>query len=391
MLIKTQEELNGRLEALANEKYITVDTEFLREKTYFPKLCLVQVSGPDKDAFAIDPLEGDLDLKPLFELLLNENVLKIFHAARADMEIFYQIMDKKLPKPIFDTQIAAMVCGYGDAIGYESLVRNITENELDKSVQYTNWSHRPLTERQLNYALADVTHLVDIYLHLSNKLEENGRTHWVFEEEAVMTNPETYEVNPLESWKRIKIRSPKPKNLAALQALAAWREDEAQRRNQPRAWILRDETLADIASQLPTKVKALKKIRNIPGDIDKSELGETLIACIEKALNADQAHWPQVKKKKPLPPKAAAKLDILKMLLKIQAAKNDVAPKLVANSDDLEAFVLEKYDNCAILQGWRREIFGEEALALKNGDLAIGLKGSKIVKFKINEETEVLR
>lgn len=389
MLITTQKELKAQLKALKSVPFITVDTEFLREKTYFPKLCLIQISGPDKQAFAIDTLASDIDLEPLFKLLLDEKILKIFHAARADMEIFYQIMDGQLPKPIFDTQIAAMVCGYGDSVGYENLVRNVLNHELDKSVQYTNWSHRPLSERQIDYALGDVTHLVDLYHHFSAQLEKRGRTHWVYEEEEVMTNPETYAIDPQVSWKRVKIKSPKPKNLAVLRALAAWREEQAQSRDMPKNWVLRDETLADIAGQIPTKVSALKKIRNIPGDVTKSGLGETLIGLIQDALASDKENWPEVKKKKPLPPSAAAKLDIVKMLLKIEAAQNDVAAKLIASSDDLEALILDKEPaKNPILKGWRHEIFGKEAEALKKGEIAIGLRGSRIVKFKIDEKTE---
>jgi ribonuclease D len=389
MLVTTQDELNTRIAALSSCEFVTVDTEFLREKTYYSKLCLVQISGPDKDAFAIDPLVEGLDLSPLYDLFDNENVLKIFHAARGDLEIFHNLTGR-VPKPLFDTQIAAMVCGYGDSVGYESLVRNITGAQLDKSVQYTNWSVRPLSDRQLDYALGDVTHLVDIYKHLIERLDEQGRTNWVFEEEGILSDPATYEIDPRDAWKKVKIRSPKPKNLAVLQELAAWREKKARKKNIPKGWVLKDETLADMAGQLPTTMKALKKIRNIPGDLERKNLGEKLLSKVQKALESDPATWPRVEKKKPLPPSASATLDILKMLLKIQAAEHGVATKLIGSSDDLEKLVINDQGDSPLLKGWRREVFGEEALAVKSGALAIGLKNSKIVKFKVTDATETL-
>ncbi|MBX2833963.1 MAG: ribonuclease D [Micavibrio sp.] len=388
MLIKTQDELNNRIAALKKCEFITVDTEFLREKTYYSKLCLIQISGPDKDAFAIDTIEYDFDLDPLFDLFTDKKVLKIFHAARNDLEIFYQIMDGRLPAPVFDTQIAAMVCGYGDSVGYESLVRDITGEGLDKSVQYTNWSHRPLSDRQLDYALGDVTHLVDVYRHLQSQLDKKSRTKWAFEEEEVMTNPETYAIDPTQSWQRVKIRSPKPKNLAVLREIAAWREREAQRRNMPRAWVLRDETLADIAGQIPKKIGALKKIRNIPGDYERSGVGAAIMKAIETAMSSDPSTWPKIVKKRSLTPSAAAGVDILKMLLKVQAAQSGVAAKLIASSDDLENFV-NGQGAVSFMKGWRYELFGKEAEALNKGELAIGLKKGRIVKFKIDQNAEV--
>lgn len=387
MLITDQKTLNAKIEAFSKHKFITVDTEFLREKTYYPKLCLIQISGPDKDPVAIDTIEGDLDLSPVFDLLANEKILKVFHAARQDLEIFFNLTGKVV-HPIFDTQIAAMVCGYGDSIGYESLVRNITGGELDKSAQYTNWSHRPLSDKQLNYALGDVTHLIDLYLHLSEQLEKQGRTEWVFEEEGILADPNTYNIDPYETWRRVKIKSPKPKALAILRELAAWREKQAQKRDIPRPWVLRDETLADIAGQAPRNIKGLQKIRNIPGDLEKRDLGKILLSLIQKAVDSDPETWPAVKKKKPLPPRAAATVDILRMLLKIQAAESDVASKLIASADDLEQLALHDNPDIPALKGWRHEVFGKAALELKKGHLAIGLKESKIVRFKTDSDSE---
>jgi len=381
-LITDNQRLNEICKNLSACDFIMVDTEFLRDKTYYPKLCLVQVSGPDKKAYAIDPIEGDLDLEPLFELLQNPDILKVLHAARQDLEIFYQLMGKVV-HPFFDTQIAAMVCGYGDSVGYESLVRNITGGQLDKSVQFTDWSKRPLSQKQIDYALGDVTHLCDVYLHLSEKLEERGRTSWVFQEEEILANPATYENNPEQSWKRIKVKSPKPKMLAVLRELAAWRETRAQEKNIPRAWVLKDDTLADMAAQAPSDVKGLKKIRNMPASQAESHIGEALLQCIQKGLGISKDQQPKPRKKQSVPPSLSATIDVLRMLLKIQCAQHEVAAKLVASQQDIEAIALNDNADVPALKGWRREVFGEEALALKKGKLAIGLEGSKIVKHKM--------
>lgn len=381
MIIKNQDELLHFCRGLERQPFITIDTEFLREKTYYPKLCLIQVSGPDKQARAIDPIEGDLNLTPLFDLLLNKKVLKIFHAGRQDLEIFYRLMGKVVT-PFFDTQIAAMVCGYGDSVGYEGLVRNICDAKLDKSVQYTDWSNRPLSQKQIDYALGDVTYLVDIYEHLSAELDERGRTSWVFQEEEVLSDPATYENPPEEAYKRIKVRSPKPKTLAILRELAAWRETRAQEKDLPRPWIMRDDTLADMAAQAPKDAKQLSKIRNISKDMANGSTGEMLLNIIKKAEKTDKKTWPKVEKKKPLPSNVSATIDILKLLLKVQCAENDVATKLVAGKDDIEQLAIEASPDIPALKGWRHEIFGQHVDALKKGTLAIGLKDGNIKLFK---------
>ena len=257
MLITDQKALKGFCASLKSETFITVDTEFLREKTYYPKLCLIQIGAADGRAAAIDPLSDDIDLAPVYDLLFDEKILKIFHAARQDLEIFFN-QTGKVVYPFFDTQIAAMVCGYGDSIGYENLVRNITGGQIDKSSQYTNWSNRPLSDKQVNYALGDVTHLVKVYEHLAEQLEKRGRTSWVFEEEAVLEDPATYDVDLNEMWRKIKVKSPKPQTLAVLRELAAWREARAQRKDLPKNWVMKDDTLADMAAQAPRDAKALK-------------------------------------------------------------------------------------------------------------------------------------
>ncbi|MGQ0526564.1 MAG: ribonuclease D [Alphaproteobacteria bacterium] len=387
MLITTQKDLDIFCETVENAPFITVDTEFLREKTYFPLLCLIQASGPDGKGVAIDPLVGDLDLTPFFNLMFDPKILKIFHAARQDLEIFFKLT-RRVVQPFFDTQIAAMVCGYGDSIGYESLVRNLTGNSLDKSVQYTDWSRRPLSERQIEYAIGDVTFLVEIYQKLSKELEKRGRTSWVFEEEEYLSAPSTYQNPPTDAWERIKVRSPKPKTLAVLREIAAWREEKAQERDKPRGWIMRDETLADMAAQAPTDVAQLKRIRGVSEDLASGNTGKGLIDLIKKTLGSDPKTWPQPGEKDFLPPQAAATVDILKMLLKIQCAENEVAQKLVADQDDLEKLATEAHPDIPALKGWRHEVFGRHALMLKAGTLALGMKKNRITRFKIHDGAE---
>lgn len=382
MIIEDQSDVDGLCKDLARYPFITLDTEFLRERTYYPKLCLLQVGTPDKNAAAIDPLSGHLDLSPLFDILFNKNILKVLHAGRQDLEIFYRLTGR-VPEPMFDTQIAAMVCGYGDSVGYENLVRNITGATLDKSVQFTDWSKRPLSERQIDYALGDVIHLVDVYHHLSRELEQRGRISWVMEEEEAMANPATYANNPYEAWKRIKLRSPKPKTLAVLRELAAWREEQAQKKDIPRTWLLRDETLADMAAQTPKTVDQLKKIRGISNDQAQGSLGKAVLALIDDALSSDKNTWPSLTPRKIVPPQAQATVEILKMLLRIQCMQHDVAAKLVADTEDLEAIALEDSPDVAALKGWRFEVFGRDALDLKAGKTAIGLENGRIVKHNL--------
>ncbi len=384
MIVTSSSGVADLCKRLSESPFITIDTEFLREKTYYPKLCLVQVSGPDKNAAVIDPLSNGIDLSPLFDLLRNKNVLKVFHAARQDLEIFYNLTGEVVT-PFFDTQIAAMVCGYGDSVGYNSLVQDIAKKSIDKSAQFMDWSHRPLTERQLSYALGDVTHLCDVYVHLAKELERRGRVSWLLQEEDILSAPATYSNDPYEAWKRIKLRSPSRKTLAVLREVAAWREKAAQERDIPKSWMMRDETLADLASQAPRTKEQLLKIRNMPKDHANGRIGDALLASIKTALESPKEDWPKVEKRAMLPPQAAAALDILKMLLKVQSSEHQVAAKLIASQDDLEAIVLNDNADVPALSGWRREIFGEDALALKAGKLAIGLSGDKITKFSIAE------
>jgi len=386
MLITDQKALDEFCASIQSEEFLTVDTEFLREKTYYPKLCLVQIGTADGRAAAIDPLVKGLDLRPVLNLLFDENILKIFHAARQDLEIFFNLTGKVV-HPLFDTQIAAMVCGYGDSIGYENLVRNLTGGQIDKSSQYTNWSNRPLSDKQVNYALGDVTHLVEVYYKLSKELDKRGRTSWVFEEEAVLNNPATYDIDHSEMWRKIKVKSPKPKTLAVLRGLAAWREGRAQRKNLPKPWVMKDDTLADMAAQAPRDVKALKKIRNMSSDLAEGHIGRELLEVIEDALKTDPSSWPEVKRNKPPSASIMAIVEILKLLLKLQSNEHEVASKLIANAADLEAIAKDDEADVPALRGWRREIFGAEAIAMKHGKIGIGLSNGRVAKFHMGDAT----
>ena len=382
-ILITNKDIEQFCRKLSNCEFITIDTEFLREKTYYPKLCLVQISGPDKDAKAIDPLIENIDLSPLFDLLKNEKIIKVFHAGRQDLEIFYNLMDV-VPTPIFDTQIAAMVCGYGDSIGYEKLIKSITGSKIDKSFQFTDWSVRPLSDKQLTYALGDVTHLCDAYIHLRDILDKHKRTEWVMQEDKIICNPKTYENDPYDAWKRINIRSPKAKDLAILRELAALREQYAQKRNIPKTWVIKDEVLANIARQAPKDKKQLIKIRNISKDAVEGKLGEQILKAIEKALSSPRAKWPVPEEKRHLNQSESVIVDVLKMLLKIVSTEHGVAAKIIASSTDLEDIALNDEADVPALKGWRNEIFGNDAIAIKHGKLAIGLKNGKITKFPID-------
>ncbi len=383
-VITKSNDLVALCETLSTQEFITIDTEFLREKTYYPKLCLIQLSGPDKNAYAVDPLVDDLDLTPLHDLLSNQQVLKVFHSGRQDLEIFFNLTGKVVT-PFFDTQIAAMVCGYGDSVGYENIVRQVVGAQVDKSSQFTNWSLRPLSDKQLKYALGDVTHLCDVYLHLRDMLAERGRTEWVTQEKAILNDPATYENDPYKAWERVKIRSPKPKSLAVLREVAAWREMSAQKRDVPKNWVIRDDALADLAGQAPRDKKQLAKIRNISKDMAEGKVGAQLLDAVAKALSSDKDSWPDVVKKKPLSSKESAVSDILKMLLKIESAENEVAPKIIASAADIEEIAKDDNADVPALKGWRKEVYGANAVAVKHGRLAIGLKDGKITKFPVTD------
>ncbi len=382
MIIQTQAELDDFCAALAKGPYLTIDTEFLRDKTYFPRLCLLQMAGPDVDAAAIDPLGPVLDWTPVKNLMANEAVLKVFHAARQDLEIFYHLY-KVLPTPIYDTQVAAMVCGFGDQVAYNALVRELTGQELEKNAQFTDWSRRPLAPKQIRYALNDVIYLRDVYEKLHARLLAKGREQWVFEEMEILNNPRTYQNPPEEAWKRIKIRSDRPDVLAILKALAAWREDEAVRRDVPRSRILKDEVLADIAMYKARDEDALLQIRSLQSDMARGKIGKQIIEIVNEALSAPKDTWPKLARKEPFPKQATGTLEMLKMLLRINCGEEDVAAKLVASAEDLEAIAVEQNPDVAAMHGWRYELFGKDAVAMKEGKIGLSLHKGRIRKIDL--------
>lgn len=365
-------------DALAHEPFITIDTEFMREKTYYPELCLVQVAG-EKDAAAIDPLAPDIDLAPLYTLLANDKVLKVFHACRQDMEIFHQKMGA-LPQPIFDTQVAAMVLGYGESIGYEGLVNKVLGKPVDKSSRFTDWAKRPLSEKQIEYAMGDVIHLRDIYRALQKRLEETGRTEWIKEEEEPLLIPDTYEVNPDEAWRRIRLRNTSPRYLAMLQAAARWRELTARGRNVPRGRIIKDETLAEVAHTKPASFADLQAIRGFYPTMNATHY-EPLFDALREVQSLPSSQYPRLPDREPFPPECEALADMLRLLLKACAVRERVVPRLIADKDDLEALAMGKRNNIHALTGWRKEIFGNRALLMLEGKIALKADGKNGIAF----------
>lgn len=375
-LITTTADLADACARFGSHPFVTVDTEFLRETTYYPKLCLIQIASPD-EAVLVDPLAPELDLAPFFGLMTDEAVVKVFHAARQDLEIVW-MLGRVLPTPLFDTQVAAMVCGYGDSVGYEQLANDLAKARIDKSSRFTDWSRRPLNEAQLVYAEADVTHLRDIYLALKADLEATGREAWVAEEMAVLNSPGTYEVKPENAWLRLKGRIRKPKELAALIELCAWREREAQHRDVPRQRVLKDDALMDIVARAPRSVEALAELRSVPNGFERSRSGSEVLAAIERGLALDPKTLPRLERERGRGGNGAV-LDLLKVLLKAVAEAERVAPKIIASSDDLEAIASDDDADVPALQGWRREVFGDKALALKGGELGLRVVRGRVV------------
>lgn len=375
-LLTTTEQLSAFRESLRGAEYVTVDTEFLREKTFWPQLCLVQLAGP-RQAVAVDPLSEDMDLAPLYDLLDDPTILKVFHAARQDVEIFHHLTGR-VPTPMFDTQVAAMVCGFGESVGYETLVSKLAGARVDKSSRFTDWSARPLTERQLIYALSDVTHLRPAYEKLKRRLERTGRAHWLEEEMAVLSDPATYVVEPEESWRRLKPKTTKPRFLGVLQELAAWREREAQRRDMPRSRILRDDALLEIAAHAPADIDELARTRGLGRNFAEGRQGADVLAAVERGQNKPESELPRLEPREDNPPGIAPIVELLRVLLRMVSDEQHVAPKLVASAADLEAVAAD--DNAAVpaLTGWRREVFGEKALALKHGRMALAIVGKRV-------------
>jgi ribonuclease D len=376
-LITTTESLSLLCDSLADETFITVDTEFMRESTYWPDLCLIQVAGETVNGL-IDPLAPGIDLKPFFELMNNPNVLKVFHAARQDIEIMVHRAGI-VPHPVFDTQIAAMVCGFGDQVGYEAIVRKLAKAQIDKSSRFTDWSRRPLTEKQLVYALADVTHLRVVYEALKTELDRNGREHWLQEEMNILTNPATYRTEPEDAWKRIKVRLRAKKQLGVLVEVAAWREREARDKNVPRSRVLKDDALAEIATQMPQTREALNQLRALPKGIASSRIGEAVLKAVAAGLAVDQKSLPQPDDgRDDMSEAAQAAAEVLKLALKVVCEKEGIAPKLVASSSDIDAVAESDAADVHLMKGWRRELFGDLALAIKRGEAVIGFEGGRV-------------
>lgn len=382
-MIETTADLKAACEIFAKSDFVTVDTEFLRESTFWPQLCLIQIASPDHEAL-VDPLAKGLDLQPFFDLMSDTSVVKVFHAARQDLEIIHHL-GGIIPHPLFDTQVAAMVCGFGDSVSYDQLVQKITGKQIDKSSRFTDWSHRPLSQKQLDYALADVTHLRDIYASLKAELEREGRAHWLEDEMAVLETPETYDLHPDDAWTRMKMRVRKPSELAVLMKVTAWREREARNRDVPRGRILKDDAIYEIAQQQPRDAEALGKLRTVPRGWERSGSGAAIITAVNEALSIPKEELPKIAK--PYQPNEGTQsaVELLKVLLKLTAEREGVAAKIVANTDDLEKIASEgEKADVPAMHGWRRDLFGERALKLINGQLAIKFVNRKIEAVEVD-------
>jgi ribonuclease D len=375
-LITTTKELAETCDRLAAHPYVTIDTEFLRETTYYPLLCVAQLASSD-EAVMIDSLAPGIDLSPFFELMANKNVLKVFHAARQDIEIVWHRANI-IPHPIFDTQVAAMVLGHGDSISYDQLVQRITGDTLDKSHRFTDWTRRPLSPAQTAYAVSDVTHLRDVYTALVADLGRRGRTDWMIDEMEVLTSPDTYRADPERAWMRLKTRARKPKELGILIEVAAWREREAQTRDVPRSRVLKDETIGDIAVQAPTTPERLATLRSLPKGFERSKWGEGILEAVKRGLGRDPKTLPHIERPKPAV-NGAATVELLKVLLRMTSERHGVAAKVIATVDDLDRIAADDEADVPALKGWRRELFGERALDLKHGKLALAIERSRVV------------
>ena len=375
-LLTSTEDLSRACARLAQAPFVTVDTEFMRETTYYPKLCLIQMAGPD-EGLLLDPLAPGIDLAPFLGLMRDPAVVKVFHSARQDLEIIWN-MGGLIPRPLFDSQVAAMVCGYGDSVSYEQLVNDLAKARVDKSSRFTDWSRRPLTDAQLAYALSDVTHLAKVYEALMEQLRANGRLGWLEDEMAVLLSPETYRGDPDNAWRRLVGRLRKAKEVAVLMEVAAWREREAQNRDVPRNRVLKDEAVIDVAVSAPRSVEALGRLRSIPNGFERSRTGAEIIAAVERGLERDPSTVPAPERSRGRGGNGAM-LELLKVLLKAVAETEGVAPKIIATVDDLEAVALDDEADVPMLKGWRREIFGEKAIALKSGLVSLAVEDGRVV------------
>jgi ribonuclease D len=380
-LITSTRDLAQLCDRLGQHSFVAVDTEFIREQTFWPRLCLIQLAGPGDEAI-VDPLERGVDLAPFYQLMANESVVKVFHAARQDLEIVWT-QARLIPHPIFDTQVAAMVCGFGESVSYVSLVKQVTGRDLDKSSRFTDWARRPLTDKQLAYALGDVTHLREVYKRLDAELKSTGRTRWLDQEMADLIDARTYETPPEEAWRRLKLRVKSRKGLAVLMELAAWRDRAAQTQDVPRNRILRDEALYDIASHAPTDPAQLSQLRSLSEGFGRSARAKEIVEAVKRGLARDPKTVPQLREGAGLPADKAATVELLRVLLKACAARNKVAPRLIADADDLERLAVENEPDIPALKGWRYELFGAEAQRLKRGELALKISDGEIAAVDV--------
>lgn len=381
--ITNNADLAAFCDRLASAPFIAVDTEFMRETTFWPKLCLIQAASPD-EAQCIDPLAEGLDLEPFLRLLTNTSITKVFHAARQDVEIFHNL--GAMPEPLFDSQVAAMAAGFGDQVSYDSLVRQMLKKDIDKGSRFTDWSRRPLSDAQLNYALADVVYLAQLYPKLRERLQKEGRLVWVAEEMAALTNPALYDTDPDIAWKRLKPRRFTARYLAAFKAAAAWRERTAQERDQPRSRILKDDAIDEIATQVPLDADAFNRLRSVPKGFATSKYGPDLIAALKEAMRDPDGYAPRLEKPSQQAQAPGAVIELLKVLLKARSEDAKVAPKLIATVADLEQIALDDKAEVDALQGWRRKVFGEDALKLKRGELALVLEGARVRVVELEPE-----
>ena len=376
-IITTTKELQSVCDRFAADTFVTVDTEFMRETTYWPLLCLIQLAGETEEVI-VDPLSDELSLEPFMKLMTNTSVMKVFHAARQDVEIIHHL-GGVVPEPMFDTQVAAMVCGFGDSIGYENIVRQLAGQSIDKSSRFTDWSRRPLSEKQLAYALSDVTHLRPVYEKLRESLNSSNRESWLAEEMAILTSPSTYAAEPTEAWRRLKFKARNKNAMAIFMSVAAWREREAQSRDVPRNRVLKEDALGELAVQAPDSPEGLARLRALPRGFAQSKQAKNLLQAISDGRNMDPDSVPSVKhNNRPQVPAPASVVDLLKVTLKYVCESHGVASKLISNVADLEAIALDDQANVNALKGWRRKLFGEIALDVKHGKLAVALEDGEI-------------
>ena len=383
-IVSTTDELAIACAEIARHPFVTVDTEFLRETTFWPELCLLQLACPG-DAFIVDVLAMGIRLDPFFELMANTKVVKVFHAARQDIEIIFNL-GGLIPHPIFDTQVAAMVCGYGDSISYDQLVYRITSERVDKSSRFTDWKRRPLTQKQLEYALADVTHLRDVYQSIKANLEEQGRADWVTEEMDILTSRETYDMPPELAWQRLKLRVRKPRELALMKLIAQWRESMARQHNVPRGRIIKDEAIYEICAHPPQALSDLGDLRGLARGFDKSRYGTEILSLVKAVLALPKSQLPELPQPRPAPEGTGAATEMLKVLLKLIVERHGVAAKVIATVDDLERIAADDEADVPALKGWRRQLFGDAALKLKNGKIALGFNGKNVMLIEVTPE-----